>query len=119
MKSLQKVVVFAAICTLPVLGWAQPVSKEQIKGLEVDARSDLYQIGVIMYEMLCGVPPYSKGDHMSVMYQHVQGRARPPIELNPALPQGVSDLIMKCMAVDKEKRFASMDEVGVALERFL
>jgi serine/threonine-protein kinase len=56
---------------------------------------------------------------MSVMYQHVQGRARPPIELNPALPQGISDLIMKCMAVDKEKRFASMDEVGVALERFL
>jgi hypothetical protein len=56
---------------------------------------------------------------MSVMYQHVQGRARPPIELNPSLPQGMSDLIMKCMALDKEKRFASMDEVGVALERFL
>jgi serine/threonine-protein kinase len=74
---------------------------------------------VILYEMMTGSPPYHRGDHMSVMYQHVQGRARPPIELNPALPQGLSDLIMKCMSVDKEKRFASMDEVGVALERFL
>jgi eukaryotic-like serine/threonine-protein kinase len=68
---------------------------------------------------MTGTPPYHRGDHMSVMYQHVQGRARPPIELNPALPQGISDLIMKSMSVDKEKRFASMDEVGVALERFL
>jgi hypothetical protein len=49
----------------------------------------------------------------------VQGRARPAIELNPALPQGISDVVMKCMSVDKEKRFASMDEVSVALERFL
>jgi serine/threonine-protein kinase len=56
---------------------------------------------------------------MSVMYQHVQGRARPPIELNPALPQGISDLVMKCMSVDKEKRFSTMEEVNVALERFL
>jgi serine/threonine-protein kinase len=56
---------------------------------------------------------------MSVMYQHVQGRAKPPIELNPGLPQGISDVIMKCMSVDKEKRYASMDEVHVALERFL
>ena len=75
-----------------------------------------YHQGMIL---VTGTPPYHRGDHMSVMYQHVQGRARPPIELNPALPQGMSDLIMKCMAVDKEKRFASMDEVGVALERFL
>ena len=45
--------------------------------------------------------------------------ALPPIELNPSLPQGISDLVMKCMAVDKEKRFATMDEVSVALERFL
>jgi serine/threonine-protein kinase len=69
--------------------------------------------------MLTGSPPYHRGDPMSVMYQHVQGRARPPIELNPALPQGISDLVVKSMAVEKEKRFATMDEVGVALERFL
>jgi serine/threonine-protein kinase len=53
------------------------------------------------------------------MYQHVQGRARPPLELNPALPQALSDVVMKAMAVDKEKRYGSMDELRVALEPFL
>jgi serine/threonine-protein kinase len=102
-----------------VIGSPKYMAPEQILGKKVDERADIYSLGVIMYEMLTGTPPYHRGDHMSVMYQHVQGRARPPIELNPALPQGLSDVVMKCMSVDKEKRFASMDEVSVALERFL
>ncbi len=102
-----------------VIGSPKYMAPEQILGKKVDERADIYSLGVIMYEMLTGTPPYHRGDHMSVMYQHVQGRARPPIELNPALPQGISDAVMKCMAVDKEKRYASMEEVYVALERFL
>ncbi len=102
-----------------VIGSPKYMAPEQILGKKVDERADIYSLGVIMYEMLTGTPPYHRGDHMSVMYQHVQGRARPPIELNPALPQGVSDVVMKCMAVEKEKRYASMEEVHVALERFL
>ena len=102
-----------------VIGSPKYMAPEQILGKKVDERADIYSLGVILYEMMTGTPPYHRGDHMSVMYQHVQGRAQPPIELNPALPQGISDLIVKCMAVDKEKRFANMNEVGVALERFL
>ena len=102
-----------------VIGSPKYMAPEQILGKKVDERADIYSLGVILYEMLTGTPPYHRGDHMSVMYQHVQGRARPAVELNPSLPQGISDLVMKCMAVDKEKRFASMDEVSVALERFL
>ena len=102
-----------------VIGSPKYMAPEQILGKKVDERADIYSLGVILYEMMTGTPPYHRGDHMSVMYQHVQGRARPPVELNPALPQGISELIVKCMSVDKEKRFASMDEVGVALERFL
>jgi serine/threonine-protein kinase len=102
-----------------VIGSPKYMAPEQILGKKVDERADIYSLGVILYEMMTGSPPYHRGDHMSVMYQHVQGRARPPVELNPSLPRGISDLIMKCMSVDKEKRFASMDEVGVALERFL
>jgi hypothetical protein len=52
------------------------------------------------------------------MYQHVQGKARVPQEINPKLPPGLSDLIMKAMAVDKAKRFQTMDEFKAALERF-
>jgi serine/threonine-protein kinase len=56
---------------------------------------------------------------MSVMYQHVQGKARVAQEINPALPPGLSDLVMKSMSVDKTKRYQSMDELRLALEKFL
>ncbi len=60
-----------------VIGSPKYMAPEQILGKKVDERADIYAIGVILYEMLTGVPPYSRGDHMSVMYQHVQGKARP------------------------------------------
>ncbi|MFM2287219.1 MAG: hypothetical protein RL684_362 [Pseudomonadota bacterium] len=102
-----------------VIGSPKYMAPEQILGKKVDERSDIYAVGVMLYEMLTGVPPYAKGDHMSVMYQHVQGRARPPREINPALPQGLPELIMRSMAVDKTKRFQSMDELRSALQKFL
>jgi eukaryotic-like serine/threonine-protein kinase len=102
-----------------VIGSPKYMAPEQILGKKVDERADIYALGVIMYEMVTGVPPYSRGDHMSVMYQHVQGKARPPQEVNPGLPSGLSDLVMKAMAVDKARRFQSMGELSTALERYL
>jgi serine/threonine-protein kinase len=101
-----------------VIGSPKYMAPEQILGRKVDERADVYALGVILYEMLTGVPPYTRGDHMAVMYQHVQGKARPPQELNPALPQGLSEAVVKAMAVDKAKRFQSMDEFRQTLERF-
>jgi len=102
-----------------VIGSPKYMAPEQILGKKVDERADIYALGVIVYEMVTGVPPYSRGDHMSVMYQHVQGKARIPREINPALPQGLSDLVVKAMSVDKSKRHQSMEELRAALERFL
>jgi serine/threonine protein kinase len=102
-----------------VIGSPKYMAPEQILGKKVDERADVYSVGVILYEMLTGSPPYHRGDHMSVMYQHVQGRARPPIELNPELPQELSDLVVRAMAVDKGKRVQTMDELRLALEAFL
>jgi serine/threonine-protein kinase len=102
-----------------VIGSPKYMAPEQILGKKVDERADIYALGVMLYEMLTGVPPYSRGDHMSVMYQHVQGKARPPQELNPALPPGLAELITKSMAVDKAKRFQSMEELRGALTKYL
>jgi HEAT repeat protein/tRNA A-37 threonylcarbamoyl transferase component Bud32 len=102
-----------------VIGSPKYMAPEQILGKKVDERADIYAVGVIMYEMMTGVPPYSRGDHMAVMYQHVQGKARQPKEVNPNLPEGLSELIMKAMAVDKAKRFQTMEELRAALQKFL
>jgi serine/threonine-protein kinase len=102
-----------------VIGSPKYMAPEQILGKKVDERADIYSLGVILYEMFSGVPPYSRGDHMSVMYQHVQGKARPPIEINKELPLELNNLVMKCMALDKSKRAQSMDELRLALEKFL
>src|SRR6202012_6026570 len=102
-----------------VIGSPKYMAPEQILGKKVDERADIYSLGVIMYEMFAGGPPSSRGDHMSVMYQHVQGKARVPREINPALPPGLSDLVVKAMSVDKSKRHQSMEELRAALERFL
>jgi serine/threonine-protein kinase len=102
-----------------VIGSPKYMAPEQILGKKVDERADIYSLGVILYEMFSGVPPYSRGDHMSVMYQHVQGKARPPIDINKELPLELNNLVMKCMALDKGKRAQTMDELRLALEKFL
>jgi len=98
-----------------VIGSPKYMAPEQILGKKVDERADIYSLGVIMYEMLAGTPPYSRGDHMSVMYQHVQGKAQPLHELNAAIPGDLSDIVGKTMQVDKAKRFNSMEELRAAL----
>ena len=102
-----------------VIGSPKYMAPEQILGKKVDERADVYSLGVILYEMFTGVPPYSRGDHMSVMYQHVQGKARPPMEINKNLPVELNNLVMKCMSLDKAKRAQTMDELRLALEKFL
>ena len=102
-----------------VIGSPKYMAPEQILGKKVDEKADIYSLGVIMYEMFTGVPPYHRGDHMSVMYQHVQGRAKSPAEVNPTLPPGLSEIIVRAMSVDKTKRQASMDDLRLSLEKYL
>jgi serine/threonine-protein kinase len=101
-----------------VIGSPKYMAPEQILGKKVDQRADVYALGVILYEIMTGVPPYARGDHMSVMYQHVQGKARPPREINPALPPGLPEVIMQAMSVDKDKRYQTMPLLRDALDKF-
>jgi serine/threonine-protein kinase len=99
-----------------VIGSPKYMAPEQILGKKVDETADIYSIGVIMYEMVTGIPPYSRGDHMSVMYQHVQGKAKPCQEINPAIPDALAAIINKAMPVDKSKRHQSMSELTEAFD---
>lgn len=99
-----------------VIGSPKYMAPEQILGKKVDETADIYSIGVIMYEMTTGIPPYSRGDHMSVMYQHVQGKAKQCQEINPEIPDTYAAVIARAMSVDKSKRYQSMDELTEALD---
>jgi serine/threonine-protein kinase len=101
-----------------VIGSPKYMAPEQILGKKVDEKADIYSLGIILYEMLTGHAPYTRGDHMSVMYQHVQGKAKPASELNPAIPTELSNIVTRCMAVDKSKRFGTMEELREALAPF-
>jgi len=99
-----------------VIGSPKYMAPEQILGKKVDETADIYSIGVLMYEMSTGVPPYSRGDHMSVMYQHVQGKAKAAQELNAKISDVFAGVINKAMSVDKSKRYQSMGELTDALD---
>ena len=99
-----------------VIGSPKYMAPEQILGKKVDETADVYSVGVIMYEMATGVPPYSRGDHMSVMYQHVQGKAKHCQEINPDIPDDLAVIIGRAMSVDKSKRYQSMEELTDALD---
>lgn len=98
-----------------VIGSPKYMAPEQILGKKVDETADVYSIGVIMYEMLTGIPPYSRGDHMSVMYQHVQGKAQLCQEVNKKIPDDFAAVVGKAMSVDKSKRYQSMNDLIDAL----
>jgi HEAT repeat protein/tRNA A-37 threonylcarbamoyl transferase component Bud32 len=102
-----------------VIGSPKYMAPEQILGKKVDHRSDIYSLGVIFYEMLTGIPPYTKGDHMAVMYQHVQGKCPRCDELNPTIPKVLADVVHKAMEIDKLNRYDSMDDMRRAIQMAL
>ncbi len=98
-----------------VIGTPTYMAPEQVLGKPVDARTDIYSLGIILYEMMTGRPPYAGADSMAIMYQHVQGRAQTPTQLNAQLPLTLSAVILKCMATTPELRFQSMGELRSSL----
>jgi serine/threonine-protein kinase len=100
-----------------VIGSPKYMAPEQILGKPIDPRADIYATGVILYEMLTGTAPYTRGDHMAIMYQHVQGKAPSVCEINPRVPTALGAVVAKAMTVDKLRRYQSMDELCLELER--
>ncbi|MFK8051971.1 MAG: HEAT repeat domain-containing protein [Woeseiaceae bacterium] len=99
-----------------VIGSPKYMAPEQILGKKVEETADIYSLGVMLYEMITGSPPYTRGDHMSVMYQHVQGKAAHCQELNDKIPDELAAIVTKLMSVDKTERYQKMLDVRETLE---
>ncbi len=104
--------------TREALGSVHYISPEQAKGAHVDNRSDLYSLGVVMYEMLTGRTPYDGETPVSVAIQHINGGAPLPSEIAEGVPRGIEQITMHAMAVNPDERYASATEMLHDMEEF-
>ena len=102
--------------TKEALGSVHYISPEQAKGGRVDNRSDLYSLGVVMYEMMTGRAPFDGDSPVAVAIQHINGGAAMPSTLNPNIPGGLEQIIMKCMATAPDGRYNSATALLYDLE---
>ncbi|HEY5602239.1 MAG TPA: serine/threonine-protein kinase, partial [Gammaproteobacteria bacterium] len=99
-----------------LLGTPTYMAPEQIKGNNIDSKTDIYSLGIIMYEMFTGIAPYKGDGSLAVMYQHVEGNAKPPRALSPEIPVSLEAVILKSIAVDPSQRFDSFTALREQLQ---
>lgn len=100
------------------LGSVHYISPEQAKGGKMDFRADLYSLGVVLYEMLTGRPPYDGDTPVSVAIQHISGIPESPRKLNPNIPEGLEQIILHAMETDLASRYPSASQMLQDLENF-
>jgi serine/threonine protein kinase/predicted Zn-dependent protease len=94
-----------------MIGTPEYMSPEQVEGNEVDRRSDIYSLGIILYEMVTGRVPFEGDTPFTIGVKHMSERPRDPREINPQLPEELSRLTLRCLEKDKEKRYQSAEEL--------
>jgi serine/threonine-protein kinase len=98
-----------------IVGSSRYMSPEQVQGRPVDQRTDVYSLGIVMYEMLAGEPPFTGSTIVEIGRQHVRDRPRPLTETRPDIPASLDRVAMRCLEKLPESRFQSMDELLGAL----
>lgn len=98
-----------------IVGTAQYLSPEQVEGRAVDGRTDVYALGVVLYEMLCGRPPFSGETEMAVALQHVTTQPPAPGQIRVGIPRALEDVVMHAMAKAPQARYQSAADLQTAL----
>jgi eukaryotic-like serine/threonine-protein kinase len=102
--------------TTSILGTALYISPEQAKGEEPDTRTDLYSLGVVMYELLAGAPPFSAETPVSIAYKHISAEPTPLREVNPAVSPDVALIVETAMRKELQERFPTAQSFRAAIE---
>lgn len=102
-----------------VMGTAAYLSPEQAQGFPVDARSDVYSVGVVLYEMITGDVPFKADTPVAVAYKHVTEAPVPPSRINDEVPPGLDAVVMKAMAKNSDNRYQTAEEMRADIARVL
>lgn len=94
-----------------VVGTPAYISPDQVEGLEIDGRSDLYSLGVVLYEMVTGRTPFQSETGLSLALKHVIETPKDPREINAEIPEALSRIILKCLEKDREIRYQTAEEL--------
>jgi tetratricopeptide (TPR) repeat protein len=101
-----------------LLGTPTYMSPEQAQGVKVDARSDLYTLGIIFYELLAGKPPFEADNPMATLVRRIQERPTPLIEVEPTVPKSLNEVVMKMLATKPEDRYQNAAEILADLDLY-
>ena len=104
--------------TKEALGSVHYISPEQAKGGRVDNRSDIYSLGIVMYEMIAGRVPYDGESPVGIAIQHINGGAVPPSKINPGIPERLEQIILKAMALDPADRYPTATAMLYEMDEF-
>ena len=99
------------------IGSVHYIAPEQAKGSPIDARADIYSLGVVMYEMLTGKLPFEGDSAVAIVMQHINSVPLMPSEIMPNIPKGMDDIVMHAMCPNVSKRYATAQELYNDLER--
>src|SRR6185312_10916336 len=100
-----------------IVGTAQYLAPEQARGAPVDPRSDLYSLGIVLYEMLTGKVPFTGDAPVEIAMKHLSAIPEPPSKLRPEVPHELDAVVMRALAKDPDQRYASAEEMDADLAR--
>ena len=103
--------------TTTIMGSAHYLSPEQAKGTFIDGRSDIYSLGIVLYEMLTGRLPFDGESPVTIALKHIQEDAVPPKDINLAIPDSLNALVLKCIAKEATDRYINVKELIVDLQK--
>ena len=102
-----------------LVGTPTYMAPEQVRARAIDQRTDIYSLGILLYETFVGRAPYKGEDHLATLFQHVEGKAVPAHQANPKISEPLSAIIMKAMAVNPEARYQTAEDLMKAIETLL